>query len=188
MSERHNWKEEELEKLAEQYKRRSYSSEEKPRISKESIEKFAPTDLTNQHEKNDTEQRKEPEPKEIKDDVRPAGNVNKSPKQMSKFSDRLSTLGCMLPIVLGGLIPIVMVFVGLWKFSEGNVGLFILNLIAIPLATLGFTNMVRGFFKVMEDDEINLGFNKSWQYTLYFIANIAGYIAIGLAIIIVKFQ
>lgn len=49
MSERDNSRNEELEKLAEEYKRWSYSSEAKPRISKESVEKFAPTDLTTQY-------------------------------------------------------------------------------------------------------------------------------------------
>lgn len=169
----------ELEKLAEQYKRWNYSVKETPRISRESVEKFAPTDLTNLKKAKNAE----PEQKATKEDVMIERTVKKESKQTKKFFDKLSTLGCMLPFILGGLVPVVVMFVGLWKFSDGNVGIFILNTITIPFAILGLVNMTRGFFKVIEDDEINLGINKYWQYALYFVANIIGYLAIASAIV-----
>lgn len=64
-----------------------------------------------------------------------------------------------------------------------------INILAIPFAILGIINMTRGFFKVMEDDEINLGIKKLWQFALYFSLNLVGYFAIALAIVqMVKFS
>jgi hypothetical protein len=108
---------------------------------------------------------------------------------MKKFFEKYCYIGCLLPLIIGGLFPIVMMFVGLWKLCNGHIGYFIINVLAIPFGILGFANIARGFFRVMEDDETNLCIDKLWKYILYFIANIVGYLAIALAIVqFVKFQ
>ena len=99
---------------------------------------------------------------------------------MKKFFEKYSYIGCLIPLILGGLIPVVMMFIGLWKFSNGNVGLFILNLILIPLAIVGGINVFRGFFAVLEMDEAKFGHivTKGWRFTLYIIIHIGGYLAL----------
>lgn len=93
---------------------------------------------------------------------------------MKKVVDKLSSIGCMLPFILGGLVPIVMMFIGIWKVCNGNVLAFILHVIAIPFALLGFVNIIRGFCSVViETDMERLG--KDWHGVLYFIANVIGY-------------
>ena len=89
---------------------------------------------------------------------------------MKKFFDRLSTLGCMLPFILGGLIPIVVMFIRLWNFSDNSIGLFILNLILIPLAFIGGINVFRGFGAVLEMDEEKYGpkIGKGLGFYLYY--------------------
>ena len=107
---------------------------------------------------------------------------------MKKFFDKLSTYGCLLPFILGGLIPIVMMFIGIWKACNGNIGMFVLNVLAMPFALLGAINIVRGFCNVVMDKDSE-NFEKYWTYTLYFIANIIGYAAIALAMVQwIKFQ
>lgn len=65
--------------------------------------------------------------------------------------------------------------------------MIILNILAIPFAILGFINIARGFFSVMENDQDR--FEKEWKYGVYFVSNILGYLAIGLVIVqMVKFQ
>ena len=106
---------------------------------------------------------------------------------MKKFFEKYSYIGCLSPFIFGALFPIVMMFIGIWKACHGNVIMFIINVLAIPFAILGGVNIVRGFFRVLELDEDK--FNKYWQFVLYFIANIAGYVAIFLSIIQwIKFQ
>ena len=98
---------------------------------------------------------------------------------MKKLFDKLSNLGCMLPFILGALIPIVMMFIGLWKFSNGNIGLFILNLILIPLAFVGGINIFRGIGAVLEMDEEKFGhIIKGWKFYLYILIHFGGYFAL----------
>ena len=107
---------------------------------------------------------------------------------MKKFFDKLSTWGCMLPFIIGGLFPIVMMFIGIWKACNGNVGTFILNVLSLPFALLGAINIIRGFCDVVLDKD-SKHFDKYWQFALYLIANIIGYTAICLIIVqYLKFQ
>ena len=98
--------------------------------------------------------------------------------KIKKFFDNLSTLGCMLPLILGGLVPIVIMFVKLWKSSDGNIGLFILNLILIPLAIIGGINMFRGFCLVLEEADQKYDFKKDWHISIYLLIHIGGYLAL----------
>lgn len=99
---------------------------------------------------------------------------------MKKFLDKISTYGCLLPFILGGLIPIVMMFIGLWKFSGGSIGLFFLNLILIPLAFIGGINVFRGVGAVLEMDEEKFGHivKKGWRFYLYVLIHFGGYFAL----------
>lgn len=101
---------------------------------------------------------------------------------MKKFFEKLSDIGCLLPFIIGGLFPIVMMFIGIWKACNGNIGYFIINLIAIPFILIGVINIFRGFAAVLEKDEQNLEFKKYWHFAIYFIITIAGYFAVFLAI------
>ena len=102
---------------------------------------------------------------------------------MKKFFEKLSTLGCMLPLILGGLFPIVMMFIGIWKACNGNIGMFIINVLSLPFVIIGGINIFRGFCAVLEKDEANFSFQKYWHFVIYFIITIAGYFAIALAIV-----
>jgi hypothetical protein len=107
---------------------------------------------------------------------------------MKKFFEKYSYIGCLLPFIIGGLFPVVMMFVGIWKACNGNIGYFIINILSIPFALLGLINIIRGFCSVVLDNDSEK-FQKYWQFALYLIANIIGYIAIGLAIVQwLKFQ
>lgn len=101
---------------------------------------------------------------------------------MKKLFEKYSYIGCLLPFVIGGLFPIVMMFIGIWKACNGNIGYFIINILAIPFALLGLINIIRGFCSVVLDND-SVKFQKYWQFVLYLIANILGYIAIGLVIV-----
>lgn len=101
---------------------------------------------------------------------------------MKKFFEKYSYIGCLIPFIIGGLFPIVMMFIGIWKACNGNIGMFIVNVLSIPFAILGLINIIRGFCSVvMENDSER--FEKYWQFALYFMANIIGYAAIVLAIV-----
>ena len=100
---------------------------------------------------------------------------------MKKFFEKYSYIGCLIPFIIGGLFPIVMMFIGIWKACNGNIGMFIVNVLSIPFALLGLINIIRGFCSVIENDSER--FKKYWQFALYFIANIIGYTAIVLAIV-----
>lgn len=107
---------------------------------------------------------------------------------MKKFFEKYSYIGCLIPLIIGGLFPIVMMFIGIWKACNGNTGMFIINILAIPFAILGFVNIVRGFCSVVIDNDAEK-FEKYWQAALYVGANIIGYIAIALTIVQwIKFQ
>ena len=101
---------------------------------------------------------------------------------MKKFIEKYSYIGCLIPLIIVALFPIVMMFVGIWKACNGNIGMFILNVLSIPFALLGLTNIIRGFCSIVIDND-SKKFEKYWQFTLYFIANIIGYLAIVLAIV-----
>ena len=102
-------------------------------------------------------------------------------KRIKDFFDNLSIVGCLLPFIIGGIFPIVMMFIKLWEFSNGNISLFILNLILIPLAVIGGINVFRGVGAVMERDEEKFGhlINNNWKTGLYFIIHLGGYFALA---------
>jgi hypothetical protein len=102
---------------------------------------------------------------------------------MKKFFDKLSTLGCMLPFIIGGLFPIVMMFIGIWKACNGNMRMFIINLLSLPFAIIGGVNLVRGFCAVLEEDEQKFDYKKNWKLSIYLLITMAGYFAIALAIV-----
>jgi hypothetical protein len=106
---------------------------------------------------------------------------------MKRFFDNLSTVGCLLPFIVGGLVPIVMMFIKLWEFCNGNISLFILNLILIPLSVIGGINVFRGVVAVLEIDEKKFGHvvNKGWRFYLYILIHFGGYVA--LVYMIVKY-
>lgn len=101
---------------------------------------------------------------------------------MKKFLDKLSTFGCMLPLIISCLVPVALIFIGIWKASNSNIKSFIFNLLAIPFVLIGVINIFRGFGAVLEKDEETLEFKKYWQYVIYFIVTIAGYVALFLGI------
>ena len=191
MSERDNSQYEKLEKLAEQYKRWDYSSEKQPRISKESVEKFAPTNLANQHKNNGPTKDKEPtkkspdpmiiESRTTEHHVEKDKKVQAGESKHKNIFDKLSTLGCMIPVILGGLIPIALMFVGVWKLAEGNIGLFFLNLLLLPLALVGVINVFRGICAVLEKDQEKFGRNvkNNWKFYLYIVIHFGGYFALA---------
>ena len=105
---------------------------------------------------------------------------------MKKLFDKLSPYGCLLPFSLGGLIFIVVIFIRLWNFSDSNIGLFLLNLMLVPLAIIGGINIFRGIGAVLEKDEEKLGhIVKGWKFYLYILIHFGGYLA--LIYIIVKY-
>ena len=106
-------------------------------------------------------------------------------RNMKKFFDKLSPMGCMIPFALGGLVFIVVMFIRLWNFSQGNIGLFILNMMLIPLAFVGGINVLRGFGAVLEMDEAKFGHKvtKGWRFNLYIAIYIGGYLALFYMII-----
>lgn len=101
---------------------------------------------------------------------------------MKKFLDKLSDIGCLLPFIIGGLIPIVGMIIGIWKFCNGNIGYFIINTLAVPFIFIGGINIIRGFGAVLDKDNQNFEFKKDWHAAIYFIINLIGYIAVALAI------
>ena len=76
-----------------------------------------------------------------------------------------------------------MMFIGIWKACNGNIGNFIINVLAIPFIIIGLINIIRGFCAVLEKDEQNFEFKKHWHFVIYFIITVAGYFAIALAIV-----
>lgn len=101
---------------------------------------------------------------------------------MKKFFEKYSYIGCLLPFIIGGLFPIVMMFIGIWKACNGNIGMFIINSLAVPLLIIGIINIFRGFAAVLDKDADNFEPKKYWQFAVYFIITIAGYFAVALAI------
>ena len=66
--------------------------------------------------------------------------------------------------------------------------MIIINILAIPFAILGFINISRGFCSVVMENDAGK-FEKYWQFTLYVVANIIGYMALALIIVQwIKFQ
>ena len=101
---------------------------------------------------------------------------------MKKFFEKYSYIGCLLPFIIGGLFPIVMMFIGIWKACNGNIGYFILNILAIPFTIIGAINIFRGFCSVLEEDGEKFDYNKNWKLAIYLLITIGGYIALFLAI------
>ena len=101
---------------------------------------------------------------------------------MKKFFEKLSDIGCILPFIICGLFPIIGIFIGIWMVCDGNIGYFIINSLAVPFIFIGGINIIRGFCTVLEKDQQNFEFKKYWQFTIYLIITIIGYIAVGLAI------
>lgn len=98
---------------------------------------------------------------------------------MKRFLDKISTYGCFLPFVLGGLVAIVVMFIRLWNFSDSNIGTLILNLILIPLAFIGGFNIFRGVGAVLTMDENKFGHKiKGWKFYLYLLIHFGGYLAL----------
>ena len=101
---------------------------------------------------------------------------------MKKFFEKYSYIGCLLPFIIGGLFPIVMMFIGLWKACNSNIGYFILNILMIPFIVIGAINIVRGFLAILEKDEQKFKFKKYWHFVIYYLITIAGYFALFCAI------
>ena len=101
---------------------------------------------------------------------------------MKKFFDKISIWGCMLPFIIGGLFPIIMMFIGLWKICNGHLGYFLLNIVVIPFIILGGINVVRGIFMVMDEDSTKFDWKKDWKFSVYIIITFLGYIALFLAV------
>ena len=101
---------------------------------------------------------------------------------MKNFFEKVSSLGCLLPFILGAVFPFVIMFIKVWDACNGNILSFIINIIAIPLVFIGGINIIRGFCKVLEKDTQNFDIKKYWHFAIYFIISIAGYIAVVLAI------
>ena len=102
---------------------------------------------------------------------------------MKKLFDKLSNIGCLLPFIIGGLLPIVMMCVWLWKACNGNIGYFILNILMAPLILIGGINVIRGFCAVLEKDGDKFEYEKGWKISLYMLITIASYFALAMAIV-----
>jgi hypothetical protein len=101
---------------------------------------------------------------------------------MKKFFEKYSHMGCLLPFIMGGLFPIVGMFIGIWKLCDGNVGYFIINSLFVPFIFIGLINIIRSFCALIEKDQTNFDFKKYWHFAIYLIISIAGYIAVALTI------
>ena len=101
---------------------------------------------------------------------------------MKKFFKKLSDIGCLFPFIIGGLFPVVGIFVGIWKFCGGDIKLFIINATAVPFVFIGLLNIIRGACAVLAKDQANFDFKKYWHFAIYVIITIAGYVAVALAI------
>lgn len=114
---RDNSKEIELEILTDQYKRWDYSSKVKPRITNESVEKFAPTDLTNRSKKPEVAQVKKPEQKKTEEDTRDERNVNKEYIRMKEQDYTKKMLKMLLPMVVSVTIPLLILGAPVWLMT-----------------------------------------------------------------------
>lgn len=111
----------------------------------------------------------------------PIQETRQEKNKTKKFFEKYSYIGCFLPFIIGALFLVVMMFIKLWKFSNGSTGLFILNLILIPLAFVGGINVFRGFFAVVEMDEEKFGYKiktDSWKFYVYMAITYGGYFAL----------
>lgn len=72
-----------------------------------------------------------------------------------------------LPIVILVLLTIVSAFVDVWELSEDSIGLFIINLVAIPLAVVGGFKVVKGLFVVANEAIEKHNITKDWQLSTY---------------------
>ena len=103
-------------------------------------------------------------------------------KFFKKIWDNSILVLLLSPLIIGGLFPIVLMFISIWKICNGNIVMFIINVLSIPFVILGITNIVRGFCSVVIDIDSEK-FKKYWKFALYFFANIIGYTAVFLAIV-----
>lgn len=101
---------------------------------------------------------------------------------MKKFFEKYSYIGCCLPFIIGGIFPIIMMFIKLWEICNGHIGYFILNILMIPFIFLGGINIFRGFFEVLEKDGEKIDYKKNWKVSVYLLITIAGYAAFFSAI------
>lgn len=96
---------------------------------------------------------------------------------MKKFFEKYSYVGCLLPFIIGGSIPIVILFIRLWDFSNNNIWEFIFNLLLIPFGFIGGINAFRGIFAVMGKDVDNFNIRHGWGFYVYLIITTIGYLA-----------
>lgn len=84
------------------------------------------------------------------------------------------------------IIPLAILFRDFYAiFIKLGGGSIILGIIIALLALIGGVNVFRGFCAVMEKDEEKYGHKtkKSWQFSIYLIFYIGGYLALFYAII-----
>ena len=72
-----------------------------------------------------------------------------------------------LPIVILVLLTIVSAFVDVWGLSDNSIGLFLINLVAIPLAIIGGFKVVKGLFLVSNEAIEKHNIIKDWQLSTY---------------------
>ena len=155
------------EELRQRYRSRLEENRKKQeplQVSKASVEKALNTQDKNQ-KKTQAKQR----------------TFGKAMARVKEIVSNHSYIGCLLPLIIGALAPIVLMFIGIWNACGGDVGFFIINIVALPFAIIGAFNVFRGFCAIVEKDEENLGFNKSWHFVVYLLITIAGYCAVAFA-------
>lgn len=101
---------------------------------------------------------------------------------MKKLFEKLSSVGCLLPLIICAVLPVVTVCVRLWEKCNGNIGCFLINLLILPFVVIGVINIGRGFFAVIEKDGVRFYGEKEWKVGLYLVITMAGYAAVFYAI------
>ena len=97
---------------------------------------------------------------------------------MKKFFENISYIGCLLPMIVGAVLPVVIMCIRIWGNNGGNIGSFVVNILILPFAIIGAINIVRGFFAVIEKDGEKFYGEKYWKVAVYMLITIAGYAAV----------
>lgn len=100
---------------------------------------------------------------------------------MKKFLEKLSSVGCFLPLIIGAIVPVVILCIRIWDKCNGNIGCFLINLLILPFAVIGAISIVRGFFAIIEKDGEKF-YGEKWKAGIYLLITIAGYAAVFYAI------
>ena len=103
---------------------------------------------------------------------KPQSKPIQSTEPKSKKTDlgsKILPILIFIPIVISVLLAIVSAFVDVWEFSKGSIGLFLINLVAIPLAFVGGLKVVKGLYIVASEAVEKYNLTKDWQLSTYVV-------------------